>query len=181
MNPAHLFHASEEHDIATFHPRPPPSPEVGPYYDCVWTIEHNFLVNYIAPRDCPRVIFRRRGNTSDADAERLLGASNAAHIMTIERGWLERAQTTAITLYAFERGPHWQLFDANAGVYLARETVKPVARHLIPNPVAALATYGCELRIVDNLWPLIDDVVASTMRFSIIRKRNAQPRQAVRR
>jgi len=33
-----------------------------------------------------------------------------------------------------------------------------------------------ELRIVPNLWPLWDRVVASTLDFSGIRLRNAQPR-----
>ena len=35
-----------------------------------------------------------------------------------------------------------------------------------------------ELRIVRNLWPLIDAIVASGLDFSIIRKANAQPRRA---
>jgi hypothetical protein len=33
---------------------------------------------------------------------------------------------------------------------------------------------GIELRIVTNLWPLIDAIVSSGLEFSIIRKANAQ-------
>jgi hypothetical protein len=36
-----------------------------------------------------------------------------------------------------------------------------------------------ELRIVQNLWPLIDKIIASGLEFSIIRQGNAQPRAAV--
>lgn len=176
MSPDHLFHVSEESGIAVFHPRPAPSPEVGPDYDCVWAIEHGFLANYIVPRDCPRVIFRRGASTSAKDAARFIGTSNAEHVMTIERGWLQHAQTTPIVIYAFGHGPQWQLFDDNAGVWLARSTVVPIVQHEVANPVAALAGHGCELQLVDNLWPLIDAVVASTLSFSIIRKRNALPR-----
>jgi hypothetical protein len=34
------------------------------------------------------------------------------------------------------------------------------------------------LRIVPNLWPVIDAIVASGLQFSIIRKMNARPRDA---
>jgi hypothetical protein len=176
VNPAHLFHASEEHDIASFHPRPPPSPEVGPDYDCVWAIGHDCLSNYLAPRDCPRVIVRCGDHTSAADKARFIGDSDASAIMTIERGWFAAMNETMLTVYAFDAGPHWLSFDASAGYYLSPRSVTPVARHRIADPAAALAAHHTELRVVDNLWPLIDAVVASTMRFSIIRKRNAQPR-----
>lgn len=176
MNPEHLFHASEEHDIGTLHPRAPPSPEVGPDYHCVWASGFEALSNYLAPRDCPRVIVRCGEHTSRADRARFIGDSKATAIMTIERKWLAAMNDTMLTLYAFETGPHWQLFDASAAYYLSRISVTPVARHMIDNPAAALDAHGTELRIVDTLWPLIDAVVASTMRFSIIRKRNAQPR-----
>ena len=111
-----------------------------------------------------------------ADKARFNGDSQGAAVMTIERKWLAAIHETSLTLYAFEAGPHWQRFDAIAAYYLSQISVTPVARHRIENPAAALATHGTELRLVDNLWPLIDAVVASTMRFSIIRKRNAQPR-----
>jgi hypothetical protein len=69
VNPDHLSHVSEESRIAVFHPRPVQSPDVGPDCDCVWAIEHGFLANYLVPRDCPRVIYRRVAAASAADAE----------------------------------------------------------------------------------------------------------------
>lgn len=175
MNAGHLFHASQEHDIAVFHPRPPPSPEVGPDFDCVWAIGHETLSNYLAPRDCPRVIVRCDANSSAVDKARFIGNSQASAVLTIERQWLSAMQETQLSLYAFATGPHWQLYDTSAAYFVSPISVTPVARHRIDNPAAALAAHGTELRLVDNLWPLIDAVVGSTMRFSIIRKRNATP------
>jgi hypothetical protein len=36
---------------------------------------------------------------------------------------------------------------------------------------------GIELRLVDDLWPVMDGVAASTLRFSGIRLRHARPRR----
>lgn len=81
-----------------------------------------------------------------------------------------------IWIYAFEAGLHWNLFDPSSGVYVSEISVVPERRHRIENPAEALAMHGAELREVDNLWPMIEAVNRSTLSFSIIRKRNAQPR-----
>jgi hypothetical protein len=47
---------------------------------------------------------------------------------------------------------------------------------IINDPISALATRGADLRVVDNLWPLRDAVVESSLQFSIIRMRNARLR-----
>jgi hypothetical protein len=41
----------------------------------------------------------------------------------------------------------------------------------------ALVTAGAEVRILQDFWPLSDAVAGSTLRFSIIRKHNAEPRR----
>ena len=40
--------------------------------------------------------------------------------------------------------------------------------------ILELLNRGVELRIVPSLWPLRDEVVKSTLQFSLIRMRNAQ-------
>ena len=47
---------------------------------------------------------------------------------------------------------------------------------VVENPVSELLTRGVDLRVLSNLWSLRDAVVASSLQFSIIRMRNAQPR-----
>jgi hypothetical protein len=59
-------------------------------------------------------------------------------------------------------------------------TSEPVVCHrrLLPDPVSELRRRGVELRVLPNLWPLRDVVIASSLQFSIIRMRNALPRKA---
>ncbi|MFA7441249.1 MAG: DUF6886 family protein [Sphingomonadaceae bacterium] len=173
--PDHLFHASEEHDIKAFHPRLPPAPEVGRVAPCVWAISHAFLSNYLAPRDCPRIIFGRGENTSAADAARFMTDSHARRIMVIERAWRARMEDTQLSLYAFTLGPHWQLFDANCGVHVSDLPVVPAARHRVNSPARLLGAHDTELREVDDLRPLARAVRESSLCFSIIRIRNAGP------
>lgn len=180
LDTGHLFHASEEHDIAIFRPRTPPAPEVGRTAPCVWSISFAFLANYLAPRDCPRVIFGAGPETRGEDRARFIGDCKARRIVTIERGWRSRMEDTAISIYAFARGNHWALFDPVCEVFVTEQSVTPIARHHITSPAGALQLLDAELREMDNLWPLIDAVAASSLNFSIIRKRNALPRQGNR-
>ena len=54
--------------------------------------------------------------------------------------------------------------------------VVPARVEILSDVVAALLERGVELRFVPSLWPLHDAVVASSLQFSMIRMRNAQPR-----
>jgi hypothetical protein len=54
----------------------------------------------------------------------------------------------------------------------------PVGCTVVPDVLAELARRAIELRVLSSLWPLREAVVASTLGFSIIRMRNAQPRTA---
>ena len=174
FDPQHLFHASHKSGIKAFYPRIPPAPEVGQVNPCVWTTSYPFLSNYLAPRDCPRIIFGRGPTTTKADADRFIGKSKASRIVIIEKDWRSRMAEMPMWIYAFEAGLHWKLFDPNSGVYVSEISVVPERRHRIDSPAEALALHGAELRQVDNLWPMIEAVSRSTLSFSIIRKRNAQ-------
>jgi hypothetical protein len=170
-----LFHVSEEPDISVFRPRPPPSPLAGVAVDVVWAIDDAHLGNYLTPRDCPRVTFGRGPSTTDADAARFLSGVTG-RVVIIESAWLDRALTTPIHVYAFERGPQWRQHDPGAGYFTSPEPVVPASVRRIDQPIAAMLRHGCELRVCANLWAMIDLVTTSTLEFSIIRKRNALPR-----
>jgi hypothetical protein len=58
---------------------------------------------------------------------------------------------------------------------VSRETVEPLELRPLGNLVAVHQDAGIELRVLPNLWPLWNDVVASTLEFSGMRLRNAQP------
>jgi hypothetical protein len=65
--------------------------------------------------------------------------------------------------------------DEWAGYFVSRRPVVPTRVQVVDDLLAALVDCGVELRFVPNLWPLRDAVVSSTLRFSIIRMRNALP------
>ena len=50
-------------------------------------------------------------------------------------------------------------------------------RVLVREPIADA---GIELRITPSLWPLHDMLVESGLRFSMVRMRNARPRESSR-
>jgi hypothetical protein len=166
-----LFHVSEESDIKRFEPRP------SPYADepVVWAIDADRLRNYLLPRECPRVTYYAGRQTTAADVERFLGSSPA--VIAVESTWLERLQSCR--LYCYHLPPEtFECFDECAGYFVSRRPVVPTQVQVVDDLLAALLGRGVELRFVPNLWPLRDAVVSSTLQFSLIRMRNALPRQS---
>jgi hypothetical protein len=164
-----LFHVSEESGIDRFEPRPSPN-AAGPV---VWAVDADRLRNYLLPRDCPRVTYYAGRETTAADLERFLGPSPA--VIAVESAWLERLRTCR--LYCYHLPPEtFACIDETAGYFVSRATVLPTGVQVFDDPLAALLRRGVELRFVPNLWPLRDAVVSSTLRYSIIRMRNALPR-----
>ena len=169
MQPLTLFHVSEEPGIERFDPRPIAEGDE----PLVWAIDDDRLRNYLAPRDCPRVTFYAGSETTSTDVERFLGSSRA--VVAIEQAWLERLESCRLYCYNLPIET-FESADDCAGYFVSRLPVVPRGLRIVADPIAELARRGVELRIVDDLWPLRDAVVASSLRFSIIRMRNAQPR-----
>jgi hypothetical protein len=161
-----LFHVSEESGIERFEPRP------SSYTDdpVVWAIDADHLRNYLLPRDCPRVTYDAGSATTAADMERFLGSSLA--VIAVESAWLDRLRSCR--LYCYHMPPQtFECIDESAGYYVSRGSVVPTLVQVVDDLLTALLERGVELRFVPNLWPLRDAVVSSTLRYSIIRMRNA--------
>ncbi|MBL8773051.1 MAG: hypothetical protein JNK30_16840 [Phenylobacterium sp.] len=167
-----LFHVSEDFTIGRFDPRPSPSTNTT-LGTCVWSICEAHLPNYLLPRDCPRVCFRRGPQTTAEDAERFLGGATQVVAFPVE--WLATVRTTRLALYELPPETFVEA-DAEAGYWISREAVEPLGVSAVDDVLAALARSGAEVRIVQDVWPLRDAVVGSSLRFSIIRYRNAKPR-----
>ena len=176
FDPQALFHVSEDSCIAEFRPRPPPSTDSGVKENVVWAIDHAHLPNYLTPRDCPRVTYGRGPQTTDEDAERFLSGTTG-RIVTIEHGWFVPLISTPIYIYVFASGTSWRALPNGSGYFVSEETVRPIDQIRVDRPLQAILAQGSELRVRTNLWNLIDLVVQSSLEFSIIRKRNAQPRR----
>lgn len=170
-----LFHVSEDAGIARFDPRPVPSPDSGVEGDAVWAVAEGYLPNYLLPRDCPRICFRAGDRTTLEDRERFLGGAD--HVVAFEASWLARVRTARLALYEMPTGTFIDVL-LEAGYWISRECVVPVRMTIVEDALAALTTAGVEVRVLQDFWPLCDAVAGSSLRFSIIRKRNAGPRRA---
>jgi hypothetical protein len=167
-----FFHVSEDPDIQNFQPR------LSEYTDepVVWAIDADHLRNYLLPRDCPRVTYYAGPQTCAGDREQLLGSSAA--VVAIEQGWLERVEQCR--LYCYHLPPQtFECLDAGAGYFVSRVAVAPTLVEALGEPIVELRRREVDLRILPNLWPLHDAVVASSLQFSIIRMRHARPRTAL--
>jgi len=164
-----LFHVSEEGGIEDFEPRPSENSRE----PVVWAIDAFRLRNYLLPRDCPRVTYYAGRETSERDVERFLGSSTA--VVTIEQLWLERVKSCR--LYCYHLPPTtFACVDECAGYFVSPVRVTPAHVEIIDDPISALRMRGVDVRVVDNLWPLRDAVVESSLQFSMIRMRHARPR-----
>ena len=168
-----LFHISDDADIARFDPRPS-AYSADPV---VWSIDADHLRNYLVPRDCPRVTFSAGPQTTPADRERFLCGSHA--VVAVEHRWLERLRTAR--MFCYHLPPEtFECVDTCAGYFVSRVRVVPTRVDVIDDAIAELRRRNVELRVEPNLWRLRDAVAASSLMFSIIRMRNAEPRRTAR-
>ena len=168
--PHALWHVSEDPSLERFVPRISATAELD--VPLVWAIDTRHLPLYWFPRDCPRGTFWADAKTDPSDAAQLLGESSRVH--AIEEAWFDRMRSTAVFAYrlretAFE--PHPEV----GGYWLSREAVEPVEVGPLGDLVALHDTAEIELRVLPNLWPLWNAVIASTLEFSGMRLRNAKP------
>ena len=163
-----VFHVSEEPGIERFDPRP------STHGDMVWAVGERLLHNYLLPRDCPRVTFYATPGSDPADVERFFAGTSARHVVAIETGWLERVRNTRLYLYGLDPDG-FEPIDPGADYYVCRRAKVPIGIAVVDDLLSALVARDVELRVMPSLWKLRDAVVASSLQFSIIRWRNAQP------
>ncbi|HYL15893.1 MAG TPA: hypothetical protein VEV41_22845 [Terriglobales bacterium] len=165
-----LFHVSEESNLCVFQPR---RLEGGSVNDpVVWAIDEPHLVNYLLPRDCPRVTFAPGVQTSETDLARFFPAG-LRRVIAIEAEWLSRAMDVVLYVYNMP-AQTFELFDAGAGYWLSREPVAPERGTEMHSPIREISRRGAEVRVLDSLWALHEAVADSTLEFSMIRMRNAK-------
>lgn len=163
-----LWHVSEDPAIARFEPRAVAthdSPEA-----LVWAIDDAHVPAYWFPRDVPRGTWWATADTSDADVERFLGGDRTLRVHAIQREWLDEFRNGRV--YAYRLSPDsFAPYDAVAGYYVAREAVEPLEVVELADLPALHAEHGIELRVVDDLQAVWDEVVAWSVAFSGIRLR----------
>jgi hypothetical protein len=168
--PHALWHVSENPSIERFAPHVSATAELDE--PLVWAIDTRHLPLYWFPRDCPRGTLWATAETTSGDAERLLAGSSRVH--AIEAAWLDRMRTTDVFAYRLPENP-FERHPEVGGYWVSREPVEPLEVEPLGDLVALHEEAGIELRVLPNLWPLWNDVVRSTLEFSGMRLRNAQP------
>jgi uncharacterized protein DUF6886 len=165
--PPRLFHVSEEAGIKVFEPRRSSLfPELG---KVVWAVEESHLPNYLLPRDCPRVTFCALPTTTLKDRQRFQ-VNGGRRTVVVEKGWLDRIRRAM--LFVYELPDTWfTLHDASGGYWVSREAVVPLSVIAVSNLQCEIVRCGAEFRVMDALRPFQDQVVASTLDYSIIRMR----------
>ncbi len=171
-----LFHFSDDPTIARFTPRPVavPSPRApgrewlnGPL---VWAIEEERSAMYLFPRDCPRILLWPLPHSSPADIERWWDGSSARMLAYIEEGWAERLCAASLHRYELPAVGFECLDDA--GMWVSRRPIRPLAKVTVRDLPARLAACDVELRVVESLTPL-RGVWNSSLHASGLRLRNA--------
>jgi hypothetical protein len=172
-----LFHFSDDPAITMFTPRPVTAPsERPPGRDwlngpLVWAIEERRQYLYLFPRDCPRILLWPTPRTSAEDLAHWWGARACAAIAHVEWAWFERLKTAVLHRYELPANAFEELDDA--GMWVAREAVTPLAMETLTDLPAALRALDVELRIMPSLTPL-KGAWDTSLHASGMRLRNAQ-------
>lgn len=165
-----LYHFSEDPTIAVFRPRGSAvDPSLPPL---VWAIDATHAPLYYFPRDCPRVAFWKPRDRALDGAYQLFGPTSAALVIAVEGRWLTPLRETQLFIYTFADAG-FRCTDSGAGYYVSEHAVVPESMEPAGDLLARLAAAAVELRIVPDLHPLHDAVMASPLQFSMIRMRNA--------
>lgn len=176
--PGQVLHFSEDPTITTFAPRLLPSRRLPTPY--VWAVDHRRCPDYWFPRDCPRAMAWTEPTTSATDRERLL-SPGADRVHAVEYTWLAAMRTVELYGYRLPAEPFTPISESDSAVNgsPAQVATLPVEPLGPPEPVGDLfalhADAGIELRVLTNLWPFWNAVVVSSLGFSGIRMRNAEP------
>ncbi len=173
-----LFHFSEDPGIGLFEPRPVRTPALrrpgqewlnGPL---VWAIAEDHQRLYLFPRECPRIVVWPRAESSPADLTRWLNdfQPGMRAMAFVEKAWADRVAAGHVYRYELPAESFDNLEDA--GMFVSRTAVRPLALAHVTDLPHALRASGTELRLVDSLAPL-RGVWNSTLHASGIRLRNA--------
>lgn len=169
-----LFHVSDNPNIKVFEPRQSPSYHKSINGNVVYAIADTLLHNYLLPRDCPRICFCSTNSTLELDKEKFFDNIQADFVLAIENKWYEKIQETTLYCYEFPLDD-FILLDEEAGYYVSYKNVTPIAMQPVNNLVKELQSGNVELLIKDTLWALAKEISQSTLRYSLIRMRNAIP------
>jgi hypothetical protein len=168
-----VLHFSEDPSIERFMPHvPSTNPTQQPM---VWAIDAEHAPLYWFPRDCPRVACWYGPDTDRDRAQAAIGVTDARRVHAVEARWMQRIGDADLFVYRLPAAGFRPWSDAD-GHWVATEPVEPLEVEPVGDLLQRHVAAGIEIRILPSLWALHDAVVASTLRFSMVRMQNAQAR-----
>ncbi len=168
-----LFHISEEPDINIFKPRKPYRIDLQDSPPLVWAITEKCMVNFLTPRECPRLTYHIGEKTSDEDINKFFSTKEVNHVVVIESDWLNKLLQTTLYIYEFET-TNFYLQDQTAGYYVSEYEEKPIDVITVNDIMNEHIIRKTEFRIIPSLWDLREEIVKSTLNFSLCRLKNAK-------
>ena len=158
--PEFLFHFSEDPTIEVFHPHIAPTQQVEGEW--VWADAYESSPRYWFPRDCPRGTWWPEGSTDWS-----------GRVHAIEWVWFDRFVACELHAYRMPAAT----FEKVPGGWQSPVTVEPIDVQPVGPLLDKHRDAGIELRLVDDLLALWDDVIKRPgIDFSGIRLGNAQSR-----
>ncbi|RTE07153.1 DUF6886 family protein [Paenibacillus whitsoniae] len=153
-----LYHFSEEPDISIFRPRVKANRQDMP--PVVWAIDETHAFTFYFPRNCPRIVYQRTADMTEAQVQTFFGGTSSNTVITVETRWYEAIRS--MTMYRYELPPAtFRLFDSYAGYYISEETVEPIKVTAIPNLLGELMELDIDVRFTPDLHPLRDAILQS--------------------
>jgi hypothetical protein len=167
-----VLHFSEDPSITRFAPHVAATAQQPEAY--VWAVDAEQAPAYWFPRDCPRVLAWPGSETTAADRRLLF--DRRVHV--IEYGWLATLQTVHLYAYRFDAAAFRPFGAPRPHAMVATTVVTPLGPvEPVGDLLALHEAAGIEVRLVADLRPVMDEIAASTVRFSGIRLRNASSRR----
>lgn len=174
MRPAtgQVLHFSENPRITRFTPHVAATAQQSEPY--VWAVDAEQAPAYWFPRDCPRVLAWPGPRSTAADRRFLFDR----RLHAIEYGWLPAVQTVRLYAYRFDAAAFRPFGSPRPHAMVATTPVIPLGpAEPVGDLLALHEAAGIQFRLVENLWPIVDEIAASTLEFSGIRLRNAAARK----
>jgi hypothetical protein len=137
----------------------------------VWAIDDWHQPLYLFPRECPRILIWPGLQTTPQDRAIWGGDRTARMVAHVETAWWGRLSAASLCRYELPGQTFEPLNDA--GMFVSRAPVEPLAMEVIEHLPSRLGVCGVELVLMPSLLPL-RDVWKSSMLASGIRLRNAR-------
>lgn len=173
--PGQVLHFSEDPTITRFRPHVAPTSSLPDAY--VWAVDADQSPSYWFPRQCPRAMAWPVATTTAGDRDRIIGPGCGQRVHAIEYGWLDAMLNVRLYAYRLPADRFRPIGAPLPHAMVATEPVEPLGpAEPVGNLLRLHEAAGIQLRLLGNLWPFWDAVIASTVQFSGIRLRNARPR-----